>query len=144
MKTVDLFLSLDLSRSSHQRESSIRVSTKGEPSVGEARVREACIGETSRESSIWDTCREPQGVGIGSIEGSHSIGSSWEGSSWGSSKNYRLRDDMDRGRGLHISVDRGQGSMLSSLSSSKGSSKLSLGSSYLRGVLNRGGRGNSK
>merc|ERR1712025_1124051 len=98
LKFVDLFLGLGLSRSSHKRESSIGISSKGEPSVGEARVREARIGKT---------CRKTKGVGVGSIEGSHSIGSSWEGSGWGSSKGSRLRDDMDRGRGLHISVDGG-------------------------------------
>merc|ERR1711935_1116302 len=102
----------------------------------ESIIRKTSIGNTSSSK----TSMESQTVRVGSIEGSHSIGES----SRGSSKGSRLRDDMDRGRGLDISVDRSKSSMLSLLCGSKGSRELSLSSKYLWGVLNRKGGGNSQ
>merc|ERR1719481_1914458 len=114
----------------------------GVATVGETSSRETCVGKASRKASIrkasWESCGWETSIAIprvGSIEGSHSIGEGRESSTWSSSEGSRLGDDMDRCRGLHISVDRGKGSMLSLLSSGKGSRKVCLSSSNLRGVL---------
>merc|ERR1711935_1159794 len=116
-------------------------SSSGESSIGKTSIgKTSCWESIIRKTSRGKTSGESQTVRVGSIEGSHSIGECWKSISRGS----RLRDYMDRGRGLDISVDRSQSSMLSLLCSSKSSRELSLGSSYLRGVLNRKGAGNSQ
>merc|ERR1711892_889878 len=118
--------------------SSIRKSSSRESSIGKTSCLKSIIRKTSiRKTSSRKTSNLSQSVRVGSMEGSHSIGESWKGSR----ESSRLRDDMDRGRGLCVSVDRSKSSMLSLLCSSKSSRELSFGSSYLGGVLNGKGGG---